>query len=207
MMKPTRLRDTVPVTGLRAIACGLLVAALGACATLASPAPDYGQYVAAAESATGAGDADAALTAWHQAASADPARKEAWQEIAVLQAEDGQWAQALVANQTVLQLDPQDTAAAGRFIDASLRLARQALQRPGQGEAEQVDAHRSEAEALLAQLIEVFGASAIPADVRQSLGKAAVDKYKSRLPRPLPGRQTPQAPEKPADPFDMLGGD
>lgn len=209
MTEPMSLRDIALRAGLRTLAGSTLVIALGACATLASPpTPGYEQYVAAAEAANVTGDADAALAAWHRAASADPTRKQAWQEIAALQAADGQWAQALAASQAVLQLDPEDAAAAELFIDASLRLARQALQRLAQGGPEQVDANRNEAEALLAQLVEVFGEAAIPSEVRQLLGKGAVDKYKARLPRPAaPDRQTPQVPEKAADPFDILGGD
>lgn len=178
--------------------------ALAGCATLAPPG--YEKNLAIAEAAREAGETESALAAYRQVVAEEPSRTQAWRQIARLQAQDGQWAQAFAAAQQVLQLEPADAEAGELLVHSGLQVAGQALQHLQDGDAGQVEMNRGQAEALLARMIAVFGDEAIPADVVEHLGKALIDKYRSRPFRAPHIRQTPKTPEKTtADPFNVLG--
>ena len=202
-MRSCNLREHV----LRVLFCLVVTGVLGGCATLASSsAPDYEKSLAIAEAAREAGETESALAAYRQAVAEEPSHTHPWRQIARLHAQDGQWAQAFAAAQRVLQLEPDDAEAGELLVHSGLQVAGQALQHLQDGDAGQVEMNRKQAEALLAQMITVFGDEAIPADVVEHLGKALIDKYRSRPFRAPQNRQTPKTPEKTtADPFDVLG--
>ncbi|HEU4775057.1 MAG TPA: hypothetical protein VFS82_11180 [Lysobacter sp.] len=202
-MRSCNPRDRV----LGVLSCLVMTASLGGCATLAlSSAPDYEKSLAIAEAARQAGETESALAAYRQAGAEEPSRTQPWRQIARLQAQDGQWAQAFAAAQRVLQLEPGDAEAGELLVHSGLQVAGQTLQHLQEGDAGQVEMNRGQAEALLARMVTVFGVEAIPAEVLEDFGKTVIDKYRSRPFRAPHNRQTPKTPEKTtADPFDVLG--
>lgn len=190
------------------VLCGLVMAAgLGGCATFASsPGPKYEKSLAIAEAALQAGQTESALAAYRQAVVEEPSLAQPWREIARLQAQDGQWGQAFAAAQEVLRLEPDDAEAGELLVHSGLQVAGQALQRLQGANAGQVALNREQGEAVLAQMVTVFGVEAIPAEVLAEIGKTVIEKHRSRPSRAPQNRPAPKVPEKPtADPFDILG--
>jgi tetratricopeptide (TPR) repeat protein len=202
MMRSCNLRDRL----WDVLSCLVLTAALGGCATLASSVPDYEKSLAIAEAASQAGETESALAAYRQAGAEEPTRTQPWRQIARLQAEHGQWAQAFAAAQRVLQLEPGDAEAGELLVHSGLQVAGQSLQHLQEGDAGQVEMNREQAEVLLARMVAVFGVEAIPEEVLEDFGKTVIEKCRSRPFRAPHNRQTPKTPEKTtADPFDVLG--
>ncbi|MGY0556680.1 hypothetical protein [Lysobacter sp. A421] len=191
----------------RYLPAAALLVVLSGCATVSlGSKAGYPEYMAEADAAVRDDLPEQALQAYRQAALADPARKQPWQQIALLQAQAGQPEAALVACQEVLRRDPADQQAGELFIDSGLDIAQETLRRLRATDAAQVEPRRKPAEALLAQIIEVFGEQAIPAGILDQHAKKAIEAYRSRLPRrsvPLPGEPLPEQPV--ADPLDVLG--
>lgn len=80
-----------------------------------------------AEAKVGAGNQEAAITAFEDVTKLAPTRKEPWVRIAQLQFDRGQYARAIVAAEEVLQRDPSDLVADGVITVAGLRVASQSL--------------------------------------------------------------------------------
>ncbi|MGV8941330.1 MAG: hypothetical protein ACOH1P_07310 [Lysobacter sp.] len=190
------------------VLCGLVVTAgLGGCATLASSSgSQYENSLAIAGAARQAGQTESALAAYRQALVEEPSSTQPWREIARIQAQDGQWAQAFTAAQQILQLEPEDAEAGELLVHSGLQVAGQALQRLQGVNAGQVALNREQGEALLAQMVSVFGVEAIPAEVLADIGKTVIEKHRSRRFRAPQNRPAQKVPEKTtADPFDVLG--
>jgi tetratricopeptide (TPR) repeat protein len=202
-MRSCNLRDRV----LRVLSCLVLTAVLGGCATLASSsASDYEKSLAIAEAAREAGESESAMAAYRQAVAEEPSHTQPWRQIARLHAQEGQWAQAFAAAQRVLQLEPDDAEAGELLVHSGLQVAGQALQHLQEDDVGQVEMNREQAEALLAQMVTIFGVEAIPAEVLEDFGKTVIDRYRARPFKAPHNRQTPKTPEKTtADPFDVLG--
>lgn len=194
----------------RCLPVAALLVALSGCATILPPhEPGYPDYMAAADIAVQGDMPETALHAYRQAASADPANKEPWQRIALLHADAGQPEAALLACQEVLRRDPADKEAAELFIDSGLHIAQETLRRLRATDAVHVDSRREQGEALLLQIIEVFGEQAIPAGILDRHAKRAINAYKTRLRQPYVPVVVPSIPlpaEPVADPLDVLGG-
>ncbi|HUH89377.1 MAG TPA: tetratricopeptide repeat protein [Lysobacter sp.] len=192
---------------LRVLSCLVLTAVLGGCATLASSsASDYEKSLAIAEAAREAGESESAMAAYRQAVAEEPSHTQPWRQIARLHAQEGQWAQAFAAAQRVLQLEPDDAEAGELLVHSGLQVAGQALQHLQEDDVGQVEMNREQAEALLAQMVTIFGVEAIPAEVLEDFGKTVIDRYRARPFKAPHNRQTPKTPEKTtADPFDVLG--
>ncbi len=203
MMKSGNLRERA----LCVFFCLLMTGGLGGCATLPwTSAPNYEKSLVIAEAARQAGETESALAAYRQAVAQEPSLPHPWRQIARMQTQDGQWAQAFAAAQRVLELEPDDAEAGELLVRSGLRVAGQALRYLQDGSAEQIGVNREQGEALLAQLVKIFGVDAIPTEVLEDFGKAVIDKHRSRPLRAPHIRQAPKAPEKTtADPFDVLG--
>lgn len=195
------MQPTIRRAALRALCAAGLALSVAACATTGSSvAPDYATYMAEAEAALEAGQAEEALHAYWRAASSEPGRKEPWQQITQLHSEAGRSVQALAAAEEVLHRDPADAEAGHLFITNALQATGRALNRVGAGDDSLHATFLPEARALVAQMIAVFGDDTVPEEVRTKLGKQAVDRYKASHPQ----REVPKKP--PSDPLDVLGG-
>lgn len=189
--------------GLGRVLCMVLLAIAGSgCATMSERSdPGYAHSMAAAESAVQGDDASVAIQAYHRAAQASPDQSLPWLEIAQLEAEAGDWPQAVAASREVLRRDPDDSVARDIYVRGSLQLAVDALQYlPVNPPAHEMAAD------LLERLVGTLGDDAIPADARARL-KVEVE-TRLRLPgaRATRSRSNLKTPEKLAtDPFDVLG--
>lgn len=202
------MMESTDTRGLGRVLCMALLAIAGSgCATMSERgAPDYAHSMAAAESAVQGDDASVAIQAYHRAAQASPDQSLPWLEIAQLEAEAGDWPQAVAASREVLRRDPDDSVARDIYVRGSLQLAVDALQYLPVNPAD-IDspAHEMAAE-LLERLVGTLGDEAIPADARARL-KAEVE-TRLRLPgaRATRSRSNLKTPDKLAtDPFDVLG--
>lgn len=114
----------------RLLGGAVIALALGACSSAPTkpPAPptiaDLMGKAAAAESA---GQTEAAVTLWKEAALAYPAEKEPWTEIAQTRYDAGQYGEAIVSAQEILVRDPNDQLAHSIIAISGLRLSTRAL--------------------------------------------------------------------------------
>ena len=183
----------------------VLALALGSCTSVpAEPeTPGYDDLVALAQASAEAGHTRAALDAYKRAAAADPARKQPWQQIALLHLEAGRPVQALAAAEATLQRDPADAIANKVFIASGLQVARDALQRLRAAGDAPTDDDRARARDLVAVMGQVFGAeSLVPEDVKVRYAKRAAEQCKAAQADLLKAERSKQP-----DPLDMLGGD
>lgn len=194
--------------------------ALSACASMGgakAPAPDaYDVSLVQAEQQVSAGNVDAALAAFADAARADDARKEPWVRIAQLQFDRGNYVEAMSAAQEVLKRDPEDLVADGVITVSGLRVAQESLRRlQGSGALSSATA-RNEARSLVNTLRETMGAGfgepePEPAAARPASRRASTPR--SRAPaQSRPARQSPAPAATPRpttpsrNPFERIGG-
>ncbi|MDN4037678.1 M48 family metallopeptidase [Massilia sp. YIM B02443] len=118
---------------LRRLVGGALCAlALSACSTVptkstvAAP-PTLAELMSKAAAADGAGQKEAAITLWRQAATAFPADKEPWTRIAQTRFDAGQYGEAIVSAEEIKVRDPNDQLANSILAIGGLRLATRAL--------------------------------------------------------------------------------
>ncbi len=189
----------------------LLVTAMVGCASTPkakAPPPSFDAVMSQAEAQVATAGADAAITAFEDAAKVDPTRKEPWVRIAQLQFDRNNYARAIVAAEEVLQRDPDDLVADGVITVAGFRIANQSLQRlQGRG-ALASDTARKEAETLAATLRATMGDSILAPEKPK---RAPVRRSSTPRTPAAPGTQAQPAPKqesKPAssDPFKNLGG-
>ena len=183
-----------------------LAVLLGACATLQAPAaPDYNASMLLARSHADAGQLDAAVAMWRQAAALDPTRKEPWLEIAGLRYRQGRAVDALAAAEQVLRRDPADAQAHELTIASGLLVAQRTLERLRASGTAVDEAHQATARDIAALMADVFGPeSLVPDEYREKLAREAVARYRAARVERLPeARQD----EPKGDPLDLLGGD
>jgi tetratricopeptide (TPR) repeat protein len=115
---------------LGAVVCA---AALSACATapqasVAPPKkPSVEEMLAKANQASSAGQKEQAVTLWKETATAYPADKTPWSNIAQTRYDAGQYGEAIVNAQEVLVRDPNDKLANSIIAISGLRLSTRAL--------------------------------------------------------------------------------
>ncbi|MES2017641.1 MAG: hypothetical protein V4484_14215 [Pseudomonadota bacterium] len=117
-------------TLLRTLAGAALVATLSACSTApvaALPKPTLQDLLGQASQAAAGGQKEKAVTLWQQSASAYPADKTPWINIAQARYDAGQYGEAIVSAQEVLVRDPNDTLANSIIAISGLRLSTRAL--------------------------------------------------------------------------------
>lgn len=189
----------------------MLGAALVGCSSTPekAPPPAFETVMSQAEAQVATAGPEGAVTAFEEAAKADPTRKEPWVRIAQLQFDRGNYARAIVAAEEVLQRDPDDLVADGVMTVAGFRIANQSLQRlQGRG-ALASDTARKEAKTLADTLRATMGDAVIEPEkekpkrpvrrTRRAAAPAAAPAAESQPARP--------AASKPAsaDPFKNLG--
>lgn len=196
---------SVFVSASRSLAAIALVAALGACSTMASKDDvDYAVLLGQAETDVSAGRIESALVGFDQAAKADPTRKEPWVRSAQLQFDAGNYGRAIVAAEEVLQRDPNDKVADSVLTVAGLRIASESLKRLQGNGALASDTARTEAERLAATMRATMGESILDSGDEP---KARSTRRRSTARRAAPAA-APKAESKPkaANPFEVLGG-
>ena len=107
-------------------ACALTLAACSTAPTK-PPAPNVVDMMGKAAAADAAGQKEAAITLWKQAAAAKPADKDPWSKIAQSRYDSGQYGDAIVNAQEVLVRDPNDQLANSIIAISGLRLSTRAL--------------------------------------------------------------------------------
>lgn len=116
----------------RLVGGGLCALALSACSTVptkstvAAP-PTLAELMSKAAAADSAGQKEAAITLWRQAATAFPADKEPWTRIAQTRFDAGQYGEAIVSAEEIKVRDPNDQLANSILAIGGLRLATRAL--------------------------------------------------------------------------------
>ena len=209
---------------LRPVCVVLLSSILAACAS--SPkkqaeAPSFDSLESQAETLVTTSGPDAAIDGFEKASRADPTRKEPWVRIAQLQFDRGNYANAIMAAEEVLQRDPDDAVADGVMTVAGFRIANQSLQRlQGRG-ALASDTARREAQTLADTLRATMGdailapprSTAKPARKRSAsrsnaasgstASSAAASSSNTATPASTPAKSSSQSN---SDPFKNISG-
>lgn len=119
---------TIRTKSLRLGLMAVIAATLTACATTApAPKPRLQDFLTQADKASAAGNKEQAIALWKQGATAFPADKTPWSNIAQARYDAKQYADAIQAAQEVLIRDPNDTLANSIVAISGLRLSTQAL--------------------------------------------------------------------------------
>ncbi len=191
------------------------------------------EHLVRAKHAEESGEKDKARGLYRAAAKAYPVAEEPWQKLAESYFNAGDYGNAILASQEVMQRDPQDPVAASVQAISGLRLSTQALNTlRDQAEAQRakaggaagkpltnasiIVAARLEAEALTRQLREVLGEpalvpQAVPTQAYRQRPRAATVRTPAAVAAPAaPTRPTPATAAQPrstapaGNPFDQL---
>jgi len=117
----------------RLLGGALCAIALSACSTApvkpsaALAPPSLADVMGKAAAANSAGQKEAAIALWRQAATAYPADKDPWSKIAQTRFEAGQYGEAIVNAEEIKVRDPNDQHANSIIAISGLRLATRAL--------------------------------------------------------------------------------
>ncbi len=116
-------------TLIRTFAVVAFAAALSACTTapVVPPTPKLQDLLSQASQASAGGQKEKAITLWQQTATAYPADKTPWVNIAQTRYDAGQYGEAIVSAQEVLVRDPNDKLANSIIAISGLRLSTRAL--------------------------------------------------------------------------------
>ncbi len=188
----------------------MLLSGLAACSSSPKKAEvvPFETTLSNAEAQVTVGGADAAITAFEEAAKADPTRKEPWVRIAQLQFDQGQYARAIVAAEEVLQRDPEDLVADGVITVAGFRVANQSLTRlQGRG-ALASDTARKEAQTLANTLRTTMGDAILADPTPKPKPRARTRTTRSVAPaasQPAAQPAKPAARSNNSDPFQNIG--
>ncbi|MES2320298.1 MAG: hypothetical protein V4631_22700 [Pseudomonadota bacterium] len=114
---------------LRTLAIAAFAATLSACSStpVALPKPTLQDMLSQANQAVATGQKEKAVTLWQQTATAYPADKTPWVNIAQTRYESGQYGEAIVSAQEILVRDPSNTLANSIIATSGLRLSTRAL--------------------------------------------------------------------------------
>ena len=110
-------------------ACVVALSACSTAPTIKTPAavPTIADVMGKAAAADSAGQKEAAMTLWKQAAVAYPADKDPWTRMAQTKYDAGQYGEAIVNAQEILVRDPNDQLANSIIAISGLRLSTRAL--------------------------------------------------------------------------------
>jgi Tfp pilus assembly protein PilV len=176
------------------------------------------EHLARAARAEGAGDKEKAREFYRQASRAYPVAEEPWRKLAESYFNVGDYGNAILASQEVMQRNPKDAVAASVLAISGLRLSTQALgvlrdqadtQRARAGglkpltKSTIIVAARLEAETLARNLREVLGEPVLVPNDAPAAGQSAG----GNRPRPRPAatpNAAPPAQSGGANPFDKL---
>lgn len=181
----------------RAVTLALLVVSVSACASAGGKRKTgpYEQLMTNAEAEVSAGRIESALSAFNDAAMANPTRKEPWVRSAQLQFDAGNYGRAIVAAEEVLKRDPSDLVADSVLTVSGLRVAAESLKRLQASGAITSDTARREAEQLRATMAATMGSEFMAS------GSAEPKSKPKPKPRAKP-RSTPKAPAAQQEPVD-----
>lgn len=221
-------RQQAAATRLNTATVTLLVvcALLAACATpppVAAPAdappqPGLQELLQQAEVAHQQGNREQARTRYREAARFYPTSKPPWQKLAEGYFEAGEYGNAILSAQEVLQRDPQDRIAHSILAVAGLRVSASSLSALRDPRSDLSASSREEAVLLTQTLRETLGEKSLvlpPADGVAAPAPAVVEAPRQTLPkRPAraaaltaPSATTTiakPAPPSPSSPFDRL---
>ena len=192
---------------LRRLMGGALCAlALSACSTApvkpAAPAapPTLADFMGKAAAADSAGQKEAAIALWRQAAGAYPADKDPWIKIAQTRYDAGQYGEAIVNAEEVKVRDPNDQLANSIIAISGLRLSIRALS-DLRSQNNLSGSLRTESQDLAKLLRESLGEQIlVPAPVPATPPAKAVAKGRARS----KAKQAVAAGASGADPFGAL---
>jgi tetratricopeptide (TPR) repeat protein len=111
----------------RLLGGAVCVLALSACSTAPPAKRTIAEVMGKAAAADSAGQKEAAIGYWKQAATAFPADKDPWTRIAQTKYDAGQYGEAIINAQEVLLRDPNDQLANSIIAISGLRLSTRAL--------------------------------------------------------------------------------
>jgi tetratricopeptide (TPR) repeat protein len=113
----------------RLLGSALCVMALGACSTapVKPVKPSLADVMGKAAAADSAGQKEAAIALWREAATAYPTDKTPWTRMAQTRYEAGRYGEAIVNAEEVLVRDPNDQVANSIIAVSGLRLSTRAL--------------------------------------------------------------------------------
>lgn len=152
------------------------------------------------------GEHDEAVVILSDLARLNPDRKEPWGRMAKIQFDSGNYAQAIVSAEEVLQRDGSDRTAKSIRAVAGLRVASQSLT-DLRNDVELKGNARSDAATLAAVMRETLGEDVLvpPAELeaRKKREAAATARAKARTKRPVP-REPVQPVAVGGDPFSQL---
>ena len=182
-----------------AVACALT---LSACTTTSAvktpPPPSLDELMGKANLAASAGNKEAAMGLWKQAAEAYPADKTPWVNMAQTRYEAGQYGDAIVNAQEVLVRDPANNQANSVIAISGLRLSTRALADLSRQNNLSADV-RTESRDLAKLLRESLGETVL----FPTPAAAARDKQPQPPARP-PRKGQGKAADSSANPFDGL---
>ena len=121
----TTIRTLFRNLGIAAFAATL--AACGSTPVAKPPTPSLQDFLAQASQASASGQKEKAVTLWQQTATAYPADKTPWVNIAQTRYDAGQYGEAIVSAQEILVRDPNDKLANSIIAISGLRLSTRAL--------------------------------------------------------------------------------
>jgi tetratricopeptide (TPR) repeat protein len=195
----------ITTTHLRRLLGGAVcLMALSACSTAPVapteplPKPTIADLMGKAAAVDTAGQKEAAMTLWKEAASAYPAVKDPWTRMAQTKYEAGQYGEAIVNAQEILIRDPNDQLANSIIAISGLRLSTRALADLSR-QNNLSGSLRTESQDLAKLLRESLGEQVLVPPVREKAAAPAPQ------PRATGARKaTKKVAEPKADPFDAL---
>jgi Flp pilus assembly protein TadD len=154
------------------------------------------------------GENDEAMTILARLAKQNPSRKEPWERMAKIQFDSGNYAQAIVSAEEVLQRDETDRMAKSIRVVAGLRVASQSLSNL-RNDVELKGNARSDAANLVAVMRETLGEDVLvpPNELearkkREAAAAAARNKAAAKAKQPVSQEEGP--PARGGDPFGLL---
>ena len=192
---------TTMTTLYRTLAGAAFAATLSACATapVVPPTPSLQDLLSQASQASASGQKEKAVTLWKSTATAYPADKTPWVNIAQTRYDAGQYGEAIVNAQEVLVRDPNDKLANSIIAISGLRLSTRAL-----GDLSRqnnlVGPLRTESQELAKLLRENLGETVL-FPVAPAKAAAPVDRERTKV---AVQKKKPVVDDAKADPFSAL---
>ena len=185
----------------RTLAAAAFAATLSACSTapVVPPTPSLQDLLSQASQASASGQKEKAVTLWKSTATAYPADKTPWVNIAQTRYDAGQYGEAIVSAQEVLVRDPNDKLANSIIAISGLRLSTRAL-----GDLSRqnnlVGPLRTESQELAKLLRENLGETVL-FPVAPAKPAVAVERERPRI---VSQKKKQAADDSKADPFSTL---
>jgi len=202
----------------RSVLSALFLLLLSGCATTVKPLSDldFAKYMEASEkqvdTLVGENKRDEAAGLLKQLANTNPARKAPWAKLAKLQFEAGNYGEAIVAADEVLQRDPADRVAKSVRAVSGLRVATESIA-DLRNDEDMKGSARADAVSLAKVMRETLGEDVLVPPVDEEAEalerqKAQARRYRRRKPvvaaeKPTEATQ-PAGPKVNGDPFSVL---